>query len=78
MLRRLSLILSLLIAAPAAARAPATTYERGMVSAADPRAAEAGVAMLRATFRSDAKVRVHCIDHVRMYKCRPLQSFVVN
>ena len=45
---------SLLVAAPAdakhssAARAKSVVFERGMVSAADPRAAEAGAEMLRA------------------------------
>ena len=44
------LILGLLFSLPALARgsSPSTRYERGMVSAADPRAAQAGAEMLRA------------------------------
>lgn len=50
MFRAAFLAFTALLAVPAQARAPApaTVYEKGMVSAADPRAAAAGIEMLRA------------------------------
>jgi gamma-glutamyltranspeptidase / glutathione hydrolase len=48
MLSRALLIFCLLLASPALARGPSAAFTTGMVSAADPRAAEAGAQMLRA------------------------------